>query len=471
MTQRAPVLLAFAIGLMAGSGHAATPDTAKPGAGGLNDAAAILAQTYETNPSLAAAGAQLRVVDEQVASALGMQLPSVNVLGQAGEFSEQLVAWIGTDLPLYRESFTYRARLMEIDATQPLYHGGGIAALMETALADVAAQQATVASIEQQVLQAAGQADADVYAAQRVVVLQADEVAWLTQEVEADRAALARQDVTVADLATAEKRLGDAQAAHRQALAQLAQARHGFVAVVGRPPGPNLSDPALALRLPATQAEAVRRAIADSPDVLAPNFLLDAARADRTGAIAHLLPTVDLNALYHNENHAEAGIIALYRSNVAVDTALPIFPGGRVGARIAGADAGIDQRAAALQSARDAAAAQAVAAWQTWQAASLAMTSLRQAVVAAEQSLIGVKHERALGLRTVLEVLNAAQALVNARVTLLQSESTLFVAALGLQAAVGRLTARDLHLAVTLRDNAEHLAAMRTRWRDPSLKP
>ena len=59
--------------------------------------------------------------------------------------------------------------------------------------------------------------------------------------------------------------------------------------------------------------------------------------------------------------------------------------------------------------------------------------------------------------------LNAEQALLNSRVTLVQNLSNLVTASYSLAAAIGRLTARDLNLNVPLYDETAYYNAVRQR--------
>jgi outer membrane protein len=61
-------------------------------------------------------------------------------------------------------------------------------------------------------------------------------------------------------------------------------------------------------------------------------------------------------------------------------------------------------------------------------------------------------------------VLNAEQALLNSRVTLVQNLAQLVTASYGVAAAIGRLTARDLHLPVPLYDETAYYNEVKNKW-------
>ena len=89
----------------------------------------------------------------------------------------------------------------------------------------------------------------------------------------------------------------------------------------------------------------------------------------------------------------------------------------------------------------------------------------RQAQVrAAEIALEGVRQEATVGSRTTLDVLDAEQELLNARVGLVQSQRDELVAAFQVLSATGQLGARQLNLPVQMYDVEENYRSVRDRW-------
>jgi outer membrane protein TolC len=85
-------------------------------------------------------------------------------------------------------------------------------------------------------------------------------------------------------------------------------------------------------------------------------------------------------------------------------------------------------------------------------------------VRAQEIALDGVKQEALVGTRTVLDVLDAEQELLNARVDLVRAQRDEVVASLSLASAVGLLSAEALNLDVPRYDVQEHYQRVRGKW-------
>jgi outer membrane protein len=108
--------------------------------------------------------------------------------------------------------------------------------------------------------------------------------------------------------------------------------------------------------------------------------------------------------------------------------------------------------------------AEITAAWEAARTAEAAIRSIRAQVDAAAFALDGVRQEALVGARTVLDVLDAEQELFAAEVELARAERERVLADYRQRAAVGRLTARDLSLAVAYHVPDEHYRDARGRW-------
>ena len=92
---------------------------------------------------------------------------------------------------------------------------------------------------------------------------------------------------------------------------------------------------------------------------------------------------------------------------------------------------------------------QHVTAWGQLVAGKAQVASAQSQVTASEIALNGVREEAKAGQRTTLDVLNAQQALVNARVALVTAQHDRVVASYAVLNAVGRLSPQVLKLATT----------------------
>ena len=82
----------------------------------------------------------------------------------------------------------------------------------------------------------------------------------------------------------------------------------------------------------------------------------------------------------------------------------------------------------------------------------------------AEIALEGVRQENEVGARTILDILDAEQELLDAKVNLVRSQRDEIVAGFAVLAAIGQLIARDLELAVEVYNPEVDYLNVRNVW-------
>ena len=103
-------------------------------------------------------------------------------------------------------------------------------------------------------------------------------------------------------------------------------------------------------------------------------------------------------------------------------------------------------------------------AWNTYQTAKASIASNRATAKADEIAFTGVSKEHRVGGRTILDMLNAQQELLNAQVAVVTSERNATVAAFQVLAASGNLTAGALGLKVKFYNPLDHYDRNATSW-------
>ena len=81
-------------------------------------------------------------------------------------------------------------------------------------------------------------------------------------------------------------------------------------------------------------------------------------------------------------------------------------------------------------------------------------------------ALAGVREEERVGQRTLLDVLNAEQELLNSEVNLVTTKRNLVVASYAVLSTIGRLNAQELGMAGLVYDPEAHYNEVRRKWFD-----
>ncbi len=80
-----------------------------------------------------------------------------------------------------------------------------------------------------------------------------------------------------------------------------------------------------------------------------------------------------------------------------------------------------------------------------------------------------MRQENEVGARTILDILDAEQELLDSKVNLVRSQRDEIVAGVAVLSAIGRLTARDLELAVDVYNPEIDYLKVRNVWFDLSI--
>jgi outer membrane protein len=159
--------------------------------------------------------------------------------------------------------------------------------------------------------------------------------------------------------------------------------------------------------------------------------------------------------------------LILYRTFGAAATAqlsVPVYQGGAEYSLIRQSKETLAQQRYNLDVVRDQTRANVVTAWGQLVAGKAQVASAQAQVTASEIALNGVRDEARAGQRTTLDVLNAQQALVNARVALVTAQHDRVVASYAVLNAVGRLSPQVLRLPTATYDPSVHYQQVRDNW-------
>jgi len=418
-----------------------------------------LGVAYETNPTLDAQRASLRATDEQVAQANAGWRPTINA---GGTYSVQR-AVVGTF-----GAFSAHPIQGQLTVNEPIFRGGRTYAEVNRAKSLVKVGRAGLLAQEQTTLLNAVTAYMDVVRDAAILDLRQKNVGVLTKQRDSTKAEFNAGSLTRTDMAQAEARLAGAQAALIAAQGQLEISRANFEQVIGRPAETLQDEPPLP-KLPETKDAALSLALKGNPALLqaqANERAADYAVDDALGALA---PSVSVQGQWqYSQGGLGTGIGApgsTYQSTAVVGQLnVPIYQGGAEEATVRQAKE-LHSQAILLAASSDRQVREAVqSAWSTYASADASIDSNQLQVTANESAYTGVSREQQVGGRTILDVLNAEQELLNAQVALVTARHNAIVAAYALLASEGHLTAQDLGLKVKIYDPLEHYHDDAARW-------
>ncbi len=407
--------------------------------------AEAMAFAYASNPLLQAERAGLRATDEQLAQARAGRLPSAQADVSYG-YSK-----VKQGSPFFSDTSSFEPRTRALSLNQTLYGGGGIQGRIDAAKANIEAGRANLLGTEQSVLLDAVTAYLDVRRDEEVVRIRQNNVTVLERQRVAAQDRFDVGEITRTDVSQAQARVAGARSQLQAAVSTLANSRATYERVIGRPPG-SLEVAAVPRNVPQDVQSAQQIAEIESPAIAAARHAEEAARKQIKVAKSALRPTVSLGL---DGRKAESAGLPGQRSdsyNATARLSMPLFTGGLSQSQTREAKYRASQARLQTVQTRRQVVEQVAQSWNSLMAARAVILSSQEQVNANELAFEGVEQEAQVGLRTTLDVLDAEQELLNARLTLVSAERDATLAAFGLLASTGQLTAQKLNLQVALYD-------------------
>lgn len=419
--------------------------------------AEALASAYETNPRLDAERARLRATDEEVPRAESGYRPLVDASAEVGRQKN-------TTNPESASNGTSNPWGYQLNLTQPIFSGFRTTNAVNEAEANVRAGREDLHQVESETLLDAVRAYATVVREQAILRIRENNVAVLTREFEAAQTRREAREVTKTDVAQAQARRARAISEADLAKANVRIAMATYERVIGHAPA-GVSDPPLKMKiLPRSLAEALEVAERESPNVISALYREESARYSVDKVWGELLPEVHLEANFSHRGDATTVLEEQEQASITGRVSMPLYEGGEVHARVRQAKHTHVSRLQEIEQARSETQENVTTAWSRLMAARAQLKSDQVQVEANQLALQGVREEERVGQRTLLDVLNAEQELLDAQERLASTKHDLIVAGYALVASTGRLTGQAVIADAVVYDAEQHYHEVRQKW-------
>ncbi len=318
--------------------------------------------------------------------------------------------------------------------------------------------------LEQTVLLQAATTYMDYLRDSATLEVQRSNVRVLEQTLKQTRDRFNVGEVTRTDVAQSEAQLAAGRTQALTAESNLTTTRANFRRIIGNEPA-NLAPGSPVDRfLPGSIASAVSLSLVENPNVTAAMYGIDVNYLQVKINEGALLPTVSLQAAVTTSYQQTLTVFRTNTASAIATASVPIYQGGAEYSLIRQSKENLAQQRLNLETTRDQTRANVVQAWGQLEAGKAQVQSAQAQVTASEIALNGVREEAKAGQRTTLDVLNAQQALVNARVALVTAQHDRVVASYSVLSAVGRLAPQVLGLSTTVYDPSVHYQQIRDSW-------
>lgn len=400
-----------------------------------------LAHAYTNSPDIASAFLDVRAARQGIRAAEGGLLPTIGA--QAGVNAN----WTDTPQQPGADNFT-TSQQVGLNYSQTLFDSFATDAAIRAAQAQYDAARHMATNTEQNVLLSAATAFFDVTRDRRVVDIRRQNIEFVRAQLQSAEDRLELGEGTQLDVAQARAALAQAEAGQQSAINSLRISEANYARWVGRQPGALSGGHPLGNLLPGSVDTATEIAMVQHPGLLASQAQIRAAQFQAEETRAGFGPELSLSG-GANLNRGGSGSTAA-SANIGLSLTIPIYTPTRSPA-LEQANISRMQSEVDAFSTRDQIVEAVRQGWAGLQTATSQIESATAAVAASELALQAVMDQAELGEATTLDTLDARSTVLDLQETLAQAQAQRSIASFSLVSALGRLTAADLGLPVTLR--------------------
>ncbi|MGN7618751.1 MAG: TolC family protein [Ehrlichia sp.] len=241
-------------------------------------------------------------------------------------------------------------------------------------------------------------------------------------------------------MSQATARLSLATSESIKAYGNMKTAEANYIHIVGEAPI-DLQNP-IAPAIPESLETALEIAQQHNLSLHASHSGYKAAKQGALIAIAHLLPSISISSTSsytYNNHHPNINPSQLVNNVFEITMSLPIFQQGLNIAAIAQSNLAIKQKMYSYREALNAIKEAVISSWENISTSTSMLQAAQDSVKYSEVVLSGIKQEAELNLRTILDVLDAEQELLKAKVNLVNVQSNVIMSIYNLLALIGQL--------------------------------
>ena len=387
-----------------------------------------LSQAYETNPTLQAQRAYLRAIDENVAIAKSGYRPTVSLNGTYADNNTDVKNSVGNP---DGDRYSYSAKI-----SQPLFNGLQTINSVKSADSMVLSEQNNLYNVEQTVFIDASTAYLDVVQNKAIVDLQKNNEKLLKKRLDETVQRFNVGEVTRTDVSQARARYARAKADRISSEGTLEASKAVYAKIIGvAPVDVKAPEGEIDKFLPKTPEEALEYAKAHNYSIRQAKNYFDSKDYDVKTNTGALLPQVSLDGVASRTRNYTDNISGVKEQDDlewSVNMSIPLYEGGETRAKIRQSKYQKWQAQEQVLEAERLVTSNVTSAWEYMVANKAMITSIKEQVRANEIALDGVQKEEALGNRTILDVLDAYQELLNSNVEEVKARRNYYVSAMTL---------------------------------------
>ena len=404
-----------------------------------------LKRAYDTNPELNAEREIINISEQELKISKGSYLPTITLSGsKSDEDTEKLTNRDGSNAAITDVNPSTKS----IVITQTLIDFGRGAEFKKSKIG-IKLAKAKLLKKEQEILYKSVETYTGLISANEKLKINRSNVNLLDRQVETDRIRLERGNISLSDVAQSESSLAGAQAKLIQAENDFLTSKLNYENVIGKLNDPELLDKSsiIELSLPNELNSAIEISKKNNPDLIIAQLEYEQSKKDTTSARSDLAPSATLSFDRSKTDDLSTTYDEKEKDTLKATVTWPFFSGGKNIASLRKNQSFELQKNLLLDNMTLKNQTDVASAWSNYQSNKSLLNSVRAQVNAAEIANEGIMAEYNSGSdRTTLEVIQSNSLLLNAQISLADSERNYILSQFNLLKSVGLLN--SVHLKI-----------------------
>ena len=412
-----------------------------------------LSNAYLSNPIINSKRAELRSLDENVSAATSQFFPSIEAIGS---YSENTLEY--GELDKIKTNPLTGSFLIN----QKIFTGGKLINDRLSAINLVAAGRQNLNDSEQSILYQAAQAYFNYLKTEQIVKLQQNNFEVLSERLEATKIQFEVGELTLTDVAQAEARLSQAQSNLADARSLLKAREADYRSIIGLNPD-NLEEWNGQLDIPLNEDEAISIALKNNPQLKYYENIERSSDYNVSSQKSMLSPQLSLRGEYiYAEDQSFLMSEDIDQYQITGQIKIPIFYGGLNWSNIRKAQEINSRDKYLIIDGKRKIRSYVKKSFAEYNASKLRISATEKQAQATEIALEGVKQEFQLGTRTTLDILDAEQEYLDARVSFVTAKNDSNTSLFQLFYYLGTLTPENLNMDIKKYDPNKNYKRVRT---------
>ena len=301
---------------------------------------------------------------------------------------------------------------------------------------------------EQEIFYKAIEAYSNLIASSEKVKINEKNLNLLIRQVENDKTRLEIGQITLSDLSQSESSLAGAEAKNIKAMNDLTTSKLDYENVIGKII--NIEDLNKSLNpispLPQSLNDAIKLSINNNPNILIAKIEYEQSEKDIKISKSELAPTATLSIERSNTEDFSSTIDEKEQDSIKATITWPFFSGGKNLAKVNKNQSEKIRKRLLLDNTIKSNETSISSAWSDYQSSESILKSIRAQVNAAEIANEGITEEYQRGSRSTLDFIQSTAILLDARISLANSERDFVLAQYNLLKSIGLLNSDYLNV-------------------------